>query len=102
MQRSNLIKDNHLVKAKVIGNDLELYNINTCNHRPTIKKLNGNRHINLRTGEVVEEKQSLTRGENVRNLYESNLRLYDLIKVNTIELWKILFVTLSYKEKYLT
>ena len=101
MQRSNLIKDNHLVKAKAIGNDLELYNINTCNYRQTIQKLQGKKHINLRTGEIVEERQSLTRGENVRNLYESNLRLYDLIKANTIELWKILFVTLTYKEKTL-
>ena len=44
MQRRNLIKDNHLVKAKAIGNDLELYNINTCNYRQTIQKLQGKKH----------------------------------------------------------
>lgn len=101
MEKSNLIKDNHLVKVKKIGNDLELYNINTCNYKPTIKKLQGRKHIILRTGEIVEEKQSLLRGENTRTLLESNIRLRDLIKENTIELWKTLLITLTYRDKIL-
>lgn len=101
MEKSNLIKDNHLVKVKIIGNDLELYNINTCNYKPTIKKLQGRKHIILRTGEIVEEKQSLLRGENTRTLLESNIRLRDLIKENTIELWKTLLITLTYRDKML-
>lgn len=99
MITKNLIKVNDLVRVKKVGNDLELHNINTCNRKATLKKIGGRKHINLRTGEIVEEKQSTLRGENPRSLYESNLRLYDLVKANTIELWKMLYITLTYKEK---
>lgn len=99
--KSNIIKDSDIVKVRVIKDEAILHNINTCNKRATIKRISGGRHINVRTGEIVEETKQVNRGDCLYNLIQSNIQLQDLIKENTINLNKILLITLTYKEKVL-
>ena len=99
--KSNIIKPNDLVKVKKVNNHIILHNITNCNRKASIKRISGNRHINLSTGEIVENKKTLIRGESMRSLFESNLRLQDLIKENTIDIQKLLLITLTYREKIL-
>ena len=84
--KSNLIKPSDLVKVKKFNNHIILQNITNCNRKASIKRISGNRHINLSTGEIVENKKTLVRGESMRSLFESNLRLQDLIKENTFDI----------------
>ncbi len=97
----NIIKPNDLVKVKVVRNQISIKNVNTCNKKPTIKRLAGNKHLVLSTGEIAENNKCLTRGESYRSLLESNIRLQDLIKENTVDCSKILLLTLTYTEKIL-
>jgi len=99
--KSNLIRDNDLVKVKVIRNKVELHNINTCNKTASIRRIGGGRHVNVRTGEVVEETKYIKRGDCLYYLLQSNLRLQDLIKENTIDTDHILLITLTYAESAL-
>lgn len=96
---NNFIKNNDTVRIKVIRNKVILHNINTCNRRATIKRIGGGRHINVRTGEIVEETRQVKRGDSMYSLIESNLKLQDIIKENTINTDHILFITLTYAQK---
>ena len=78
--KSNLIKDKDIVKVKIVGEEIVLHNISTCNTRPTIKRIGNGRHINMRTGEIVTETKQVKRGDSPYSLLESNLILQDLIK----------------------
>ena len=98
-EQSNLLKDKDLVKVKVIRNEIILQNTTVCNRKSTIKRIKGHKHINLSTGEIVEDNKSLIRGENYRSLLESNMRLQDIIKENTIDCNKLLLITLTYRAK---
>ncbi|MBQ7352201.1 MAG: hypothetical protein IJW59_05035 [Clostridia bacterium] len=97
----NIIKDNDFVKIKIVKNTITISNSANLNHRPTIRKINNHKHINLRTGEIVEEKRSIKRGESVRTLLESNIKLQDIIKENAVDNNKIILLTLTYEEKTL-
>ena len=97
--KNNLIRNNDTVRVKVVRNEVILHNINTCNRRATIKRIGGGRHINVRTGEIVEETRQVKRGDSMYSLIESNLKLQDIIKENTINTDHILFITLTYAEK---
>lgn len=97
--KSNLIKNHHLVRVRIVRDKATLHNINTCNKRATIKRIGGGRHINVRTGEIVEETKQVKRGDSLYSLLESNLRLQDLIKENTIDTDHIVLITLTYAEK---
>lgn len=99
--KSNLIKPKDLVKVKIVKNKITLHNISTCNRKASIKRISGNRYINLSTGEINENKKTTYRGESMRSLLESNLKLQDLIKENTIDIHKLLLITLTYREKIL-
>ncbi len=101
MMKSNLIKDNDVVKFKIVGNEVVLRNINTCNTKATIKRIGNGRHINVRTGEIATETKQVKRGDSLYSLLESNLRLQDLIKENTIDTDHILLSTLTYAKKEL-
>lgn len=97
-EKSNLIKPNDMVKIKIVRNQVSLHNISVCNKKPTIKRIAGNKHIVLSTGEIFDNNKSITRGESYRSLIESNIKLQDLIKENTIDCSKLLLITLTYKE----
>ena len=97
--KNNLIRNNDTVRVKVVRNEVILHNINTCNRRATIKRIGGGRHINVRTGEIVEETRQVKRGDSMYSLIESNLKLQDIIKENTINTDHIIFITLTYAEK---
>lgn len=94
----NLIKDNDLVKVKFVGNTIEINNVNTCNKKASIKKLKGNKSLVLSTGEIVENKKAEFRGDNMYDIIKSQIRLQDLVKENTIKLYQMLYVTLTYAE----
>ena len=95
------IKPCDMVKVKVVKEEVTIYNINTCNRKQTIKRLRNGKHAILSTGEIIDEKKSLKRGENLYDLIQSNLQLQDLIKENSINLNKILLLTLTYEHKTL-
>ena len=99
--KEEFIKPCDMVKVKVVKEEVTIYNINTCNRKQTIKRLRNGKHAILSTGEIVDEKKSLKRGENLKQLIQSNLQLQDLIKENSINLDKILLLTLTYKHKTL-
>ncbi len=99
--KSNLIKDNNIVKVKIVGNEVVLHNVNTCNTKATIKRIGNGKHINVRTGEIVTETKQVKRGDSLYSLLESNLRLQDLIKENTINTDHIILSTLTYAKKVL-
>ena len=99
--KSNLIKDNDIVKVKIVGNEVVLHNVNTCNTKATIKRIGNGKHINVRTGEIVTETKQVKRGDSLYSLLESNLRLQDLIKENTINTDHIILSTLTYANKVL-
>lgn len=99
--KSNLIKDKDIVKVKIVGDEVVLHNISTCNTRATIKRIGNGRHINMCTGEIVTETKQVKRGDSLYSLLESNLRLQDLIKANTVDIDHILLSTLTYATKTL-
>lgn len=99
--KANLIKDKDIVKVKIVGDEVVLHNISTCNTRPTIKRIGDGKHINMRTGEIVTETKQVKRGDSPYSLLESNLRLQDLIKENTVDIDHILLSTLTYAKKTL-
>ena len=97
----NIIKDNDFVKIKKVKDTITISNSNQLNHRPTLKRIGNHRHINLRTGEVVEETKKEKRGDYIPSLLISNLRLQDIIKENAVDNNKIILLTLTYEEKTL-
>ena len=67
--KSNLIKDNDIVKVKIVGNEVVLHNVNTCNTKATIKRIGNGKHINVRTGEIVTETKQVKRGDSLYSLH---------------------------------
>ncbi len=99
--KSNIIKLNDIVKVKKVRNQITLHNITLCNRKPSIKRIARHRYINLSTGEIAENKRMTIRGECMYTLLQSNLKLHELIKENTVDIQKLLLITLTYREKIL-
>lgn len=100
-ETKNFIQNEDFVKIKIVKDTITISNSNQLNHRPTLKRIGNNRHLNLRTGEVVEETKKEKRGDYIPSLLISNLRLQDIIKENAVDNNKIILLTLTYEEKTL-
>ena len=101
MEKNNLIKESDLVKVRVVRDEVILHNINMCNRKPVSRRIGNGKRVNIQTGEITEEKKTSKRGESLYILLESNIKLQDLIKENTVNLNHILLITFTYREKTL-
>lgn len=89
ISRVTVTKMNHLVEVQ------HMEFMNRTNH---IKKLDKERYVNLKTGEVGEFKQSEVRSDSYNSLLQTFKKLRYLINNNYTGAGNELFITLTYKE----
>ncbi|MBQ8431023.1 MAG: hypothetical protein IJX26_03690 [Clostridia bacterium] len=96
---SNQFNNQDLVKVKQVKNYAEISMAKFQNHICHAKRLSKGRHINLATGEVIEDNPLYNRA-NSNYLEVCNRNLAELIKHNFIDCDKVLLLTLSYNQKH--
>jgi len=82
-------KMNHLVEVQ------HMERMNRTNH---IQKLDKERYLNLKTGEIGEFKQGEVRSDSINSLRQTFKKLRYLINTNYVGAGNELFITLTYKE----
>jgi hypothetical protein len=100
-KRKGIIRDSDRVKVKKIRDELEVQSLALNNRKETIvvRRLCKGKHINIKTSEIIEDKVATQRGQSKASLIASNLRLKDIIKENTVNIKKLLLLTLTYKDR---
>lgn len=96
--KSKQINDNDLINYVKINNDLRIVKNSFHNTVPRMRKLDNNRGINIKTGEVIEFKRSQNRSQRICDFKRSLSNLRDIIKLNVVALEKCLFITLTYED----
>ena len=96
---SNQFNNQDLVKVKQVKNYAEISKVKLRKQIPNVKKLSKGHHINLTTGEIIEDNPLYNRADS-NYLEVCNRNLAELIKHNFIDCDKVLLLTLSYNQKH--
>jgi len=94
----NIIRRGDRVKVKIVKDEAEVTNVTYTSRPPVMHRHSKGKHIDTRTGELVESKVNKTRGDDTASLRASQQNLIDLIKVNSIRHDRILLLTLTYEK----
>jgi len=92
------IPSQSVVRYKKTGNISEIMNMESWPKGTTIKKLNKDQYLNLKTGEVHEFKHIADRSEDLKSVVRSLTRGRDLINSNVDDPSYCRWLTLTYKE----
>ena len=87
------------VKVKEMGSILELVHSNHKNHRCPIVRLDDERYIDLKTGEVKNFVHMETRADDLNSVRVSLGKLRDLINTNVVNVLCCKWVTLTYRQR---
>lgn len=87
-----------IVKLKEMGHVFEIMYQDKSNNQISIKKLNENEYIDLRTGEILTCNHINNRSESLFQVGQSLKRLRDYINTNVQEPKKCRWITLTYAE----
>ena len=86
------------VKVTKMNHLVEVQHMEHMNRQPNIKKLDKERYLILKTGEICEFKQGEVRSDSYNSLLQTFKRLRYLINNNYTGAGNELFITLTYKE----
>jgi len=81
-----------------MGNITEIMHAEKRNYHNVLEKLDKDRYIDKRTGEVKEYNHSDSRQDNISSVKKSLGRLRDYINTNVTDVAKCKWITLTYKE----
>ena len=90
-----------LVRVCEAGNTLEVKYLQHCNNKATVRKINNDLYMKVRTGEVFEYERKdfeCNRTDNISNVKRSLACLRRIINNNVIDVNKARWLTLTYKE----
>lgn len=97
--KGEMIDDENYIKAKFMGNHMELCYIRTVPTEMPIERIDENTYLIKSTNQIKEYKKSKTRDEQVKSLKRTFKKLRELINTNFHGLPNEKFVTLTYKKK---
>lgn len=95
------ISENSNVRVYHCGNVLEVKWLQKINTKPTVRKINNDLYMKVRTGEVFEyERKDFegSRTDNIKNVKRSLSDLRRIINYNVVDVSKARWLTLTYKE----
>lgn len=100
MYRQRKPKPRPRTKVSKQGNVIEVTHLTGCNRECRVKKLDGERYVNLGTGEIgyYEKREGQKRTDNVQELRKSFAKMRALINANCTDAKKLRWVTLTYSE----
>jgi len=93
-----VIKDSDLVTVTEMGHIVEVQYMQKRNSKATIKKLDKNKYIDLKTGEIKDFQKVDNRSQLKKSLYDTFKRLRYLINNNFSGCGNELHVVLTYRE----
>ena len=86
------------VKAKTMGNIIQIQAIENCNRHSVIQRLDNDTYLNKLTGEVGEICHITNREQDKKSLARSMRELREIINTNVVNTRKARWVTLTYAE----
>jgi hypothetical protein len=95
------ISENSKVRVFKCGNVLEVKWLQKINTKPTVRKINNDLYMKVRTGEVFEYERKDFEGnrtDNIKNVKRSLSELRRIINYNVVDVSKARWLTLTYKE----
>lgn len=95
------ISENSNVRVYRCGNVLEVKWLQKINTKPTVRKINNDLYMKVRTGEVFEYQRKDFEGnrtDNIKNVKRSLSELRRIINYNVVDVSKARWLTLTYKE----
>ena len=92
------IESNSMVRVKEMGNILEVMWSESYSSRCTIKKINKDYYIDLKTGETKEFLHIQNRSHDLKSISKSLGRLRDYLNTNIVDVSKCRWVTLTYRD----
>lgn len=95
------ISENSNVRVYRCGNVLEVKWLQKINTKPTVRKINNDLYMKVRTGEVFEYERKDYEGnrtDNIKNVKRSLSDLRRIINYNVVDVSKARWLTLTYKE----
>lgn len=95
------ISENSNVRVFNCGNVLEVKWLQKINTKPTVRKINNDLYMKVRTGEVFEYQRKDFEGnrtDNIKNVKRSLSELRRIINYNVVDVSKARWLTLTYKE----
>jgi hypothetical protein len=93
-----LLSKKDVVKVTKMNHVIEVQHMEKMNHTNHIKKLDKDRYVDIRTGEIKDFEHSETRKDNQNSLRQTFKKLRYLINNNFIGNSNELHITLTYKE----
>ena len=95
------ISENSNVRVYHCGNVLEVKWLQKINTKPTVRKINNDLYMKVRTGEVFEYERKDFEGnrtDNIKNVKRSLSELRRIINYNVVDVSNARWLTLTYKE----
>lgn len=92
------VESNAMVRVKEMGNILEIMWSDSYSSRCTIKKLNKDYYIDLKTGETKEFAHIKNRACDLKSISKSLGRLRDYLNTNIVDVSNCRWVTLTYRD----
>lgn len=98
LQESAKIEHNQIVRLTEMGNITEIMYSEKRSRGGYITKLDKDRYVDIRTGEVKEFEHIENRAQDLANVAKSLKRLRDLINANVTDVTKCRWLTFTYAE----
>lgn len=90
--------DNARVRVKEMGNIIEIMYSDTYESKCSIKRLDSDTYLDLRTGETKEFKKMENRACDMASVKKTLGRLRDYINTNVVDVKKCKWITLTYRD----
>lgn len=98
MQKSRNFKDLHKVKIEIAGNIITTTDMSFWNREARIKRLPGDKYLNLINGKIYDIEKNETRLDDKDSILKTFARMRGYINANITDVTKVRWCTLTYKK----
>lgn len=92
------VEAGEMVRIKIMGNIIEIMYSDNYKSRCTIKRLDADTYVDLKTGKIKKFKHIDNRGQDKKGVSKSLIRVRDIINTNITDVANCRWLTLTYRD----